>query len=393
MDEAEQLPDELRTFPYLRWYRIPKPKFPINGAAISDDGGRAIAATFLGDYGTKSPSSSPPVLNTYSVYCWDRQGKRLWRDQWTGFEGAFAVAISGDGSVAAAGGWMREDVGFIRAYDAEDGSQFVTYDLASRVNSLALSEDGTVLAAAANDAYLAQQTDGVFPAKPAAVGLPAGTIVETIAMPADGSGFVMGDHVGNVTYVENDSGAIGNKYTWPGASAIGPVHSVAFSADGNWFAAVGDSQSVYLFNLDSIKQNKYAATLNLDDSKRMRWISLSADGSFLTVAVNVGTTGLIYGLQNNDGTLTQLWKAETRANPNCASTDAQGKYVVVGTGYTVNKVGGGYALFDGATGRSLWRVHVQQMAWPCFISADGSGIIAGSDYGAVYYMTPSAVTE
>lgn len=166
MDEGEKLPDELRTFPYLRWYRIPEPQFPINGAAISDDGGRAVAATFLGDYGTKSPSFSSPVLNTYSVYCWDRLGKRLWRDQWTGFEGAFAVAISGDSTVAAAGGWMQEGVGFIRAYNAEDGQQFVTYDIPSRVNSLALSADGSVLAAAANDAYLAGQTSGVFPANP-----------------------------------------------------------------------------------------------------------------------------------------------------------------------------------------------------------------------------------
>lgn len=392
MDEGEKLPDELRTFPYLRWYRIPKPQFPINGAAISDDGGRAVAATFLGDYGTQTPSAPAPD-NIYSVYCWDRQGRRLWRDQWTGFEGAFAVAISGDGSVAAAGGWMQEGVGFIRAYEAEAGTQFFTYDIPSRVNSLALSEDGSVLAAAANDAYLAQQTGGVFPATPAAMGLPAGTIVETIAMPADGSGFVMGDHVGNVTYVENNSGAIGNKYTWAGASAIGPVHSVAFSADGSWFAAVGDSQSVYLFNLDSIKQQKYVATLNLDDSDRMRWVSMSADGSFLSLVGNVGNGGLVYGAQNNDGALTQLWKATTRANPNCASTDALAKYVVVGTGYTTNKVGGGYALFEGATGKAVWRVHVQQMAWPCFISADGSGIIAGSDYGAVYYMTPGAVPE
>ena len=387
--------DEIRTFPYLRWYRIPKPQFPINGAAISDDGGRAVAATFLGDYGTGSPPSSAPVDNTYSVYCWDRHGKRLWRDQWSGYEGAFAVAISGNGSIAAAGGWMQQGVGFIRAYDAENGKQFVTYDIPSRVNSLALSQDGSVLAAAANDAYLSQQKGGVFPVKPSNVGTAPGTIVETIAMPADGSAFVMGDHVGNVSYVENNGGAIGSIYTWAGTTAIGPIHSVAISADGTWFAAVGDSQSVYLFNLDSIKQQTYAASLNLDTSDRMRWVAMSADGSFLSVACNVGKGGLVYGLQNNNGTLTQLWNAPatTRANPNCASTDALGKYVAVGTGYTVNKVGGGYALFEGATGKPLWRVHVEQMAWPCFISADGSGIIAGSDYGAAYYLTPGAVPE
>jgi hypothetical protein len=29
------------------------------------------------------------------------------------------------------------------------------------------------------------------------------------------------------------------------------------------------------------------------------------------------------------------------------------------------------------------------MNWPCFISADGSGMFGGSDYGDVYYFIPN----
>jgi WD40 repeat protein len=375
-------------FPYLRWERAADPQFPINSAAISDDGGRVVAATFQGNYGIEPPP--PPVNNEYSVYCWDREGKQLWLDQWMGYEGAFAVAISGNGSIAAAGGWMEDHEGFVRAYDAQKGNQLFTYDIGSRVNGLALSQDGSVLAVAANDAYLFQQTDGVFPATPATLNTGAENIVETIDMPADGSAFVMGDHEGNVYYVENNAGAIGDVYTWAGSTDIGPVHSVAISADGSWFAAVGDSQSVYLFNEDSIKQSTYATTLNLGTSDRMRWVAISDDGSFLSVVENDGTSGLVYGLQNNNGTLTQLWNApaKTKQNPNCTSTDAAAKYVAVATGYAPNGLGGEFCLFDGATGERLWHFMAPEMAWPCFISADGSGIIAGSDYGVVYYFTP-----
>jgi outer membrane protein assembly factor BamB len=248
------------------------------------------------------------------------------------------------------------------------------------------------LAIAENDAHLAQQSNGVFPATPNAVGLPAGTIVEAISMPDDGSVFVLGDHAGNVYLVENNNGAIGNVYTWAGGSDMGPVHAVAISADGSWFAAVGDSQSVYLFNLDSIKQGQYAASLDLTTSDRMRWVAISADGSFLAIVENVGTGGLVYGLQNDNGTLSQVWNqpASTKQNPNCVSTDGAGKYVAVATGYTPNGPGGELCLFDGATGERLWHYQTPMMAWPCFISADGSGIIAGSDYGVAYYFTPES---
>lgn len=66
-----------------------------------------------------------------------------------------------------------------------------------------------------------------------------------------------------------------------------------------------------------------------------------------------------------------------------------GQYLAVATGYTQSdKNGGQFCLFDGATGDMLWQHHSPMMAWPCFISADASGIFAGSDHGVAYYFTP-----
>jgi outer membrane protein assembly factor BamB len=378
----------LSHFPYLRWQYTMDPKYPINSAAISADGSRCVAATFQGAYG----GSPPPPTDYYCVNCWDRDGKLLWSDKFQAFEGAFAVAISGDASTVAAGGWMKEGQGYARVYDAETGKQLVTYYFDHRVNGLALSNDGSVLAIAENDAYLAQQSGGVFPTTPSALGLPDGTIVEAISMPADGSVFVVGDHGGNVYLVENNDGSIGSSYSWAGGSDMGPVHSMAISSDGAWFVAVGDSTSVYLFNLDSIKQKQYATSLDLASSNRLRWVTISADGSFISTVGNVDESGVVFGIQNNAGALSTLWDqpAKTKQNPNCASTDAAGKYVAVATGYTPYEVQGQLLLLNGATGEVLWEYQTPMMAWPCFISADGSGILAGSDYGVAYYLTPEA---
>jgi WD40 repeat protein len=387
--------DELSASPtppaWFRWYRMSQPLFPINSAAISDDGGRAVAATFEGNYNVYPPP--PPVDHTYSVYCWDRQGQQLWLDQWSGYEGAFAVAISGDGLVAAAGGWMQPGKGFVRAYDATTGTQLLNnVSLPNRVNSLALSQDGSVLAVAANDAYLFQQSGGLFPSAPSTVSTGSGNVVESIDMPSDGSAFVMGDHNGNVWYVLNDNGNIGDKHEWAGMADIGPVHSVAISGDGNWFVAVGDCQTVYLY-LESIQKSTYAGSLNLGTSAydRMRWVTISDDGTFISVVGNLPTGGgWVRGIKNDNGTLSQLWSTPLRLSPNCASTDANGKFVAVAAGYTEagEKPAGGLRVLEGATGKTVWAAHVKAMAWPCFISADASGIIAGSDYGATYYLLP-----
>jgi outer membrane protein assembly factor BamB len=374
--------------PFLRWHHQMDPPYQINSTAISADGFRCVAATWQGAYGT----SPPPATDYYRVNCWDNTGKLLWSDKFQAYEGSFACAISGDGSVAAAGGWLKDGTGYTTVYNAATGAKLVTYNFAHRVNTLALSYNGTVLAIGENDVHLAQQKNGVFPTTLSAAGL-TGTVIESVAMSNDGSLLVVGDESSNVYLFENNNGALSNAGTWAGASSnIGVVHSVAISADGAWFVAIGDSTSVYLFDSASIKLKKYTAFFNLQGSDRLRWVTISADGSFIATVGNIKTGGSVYAIKNNNGTLSPSWKqpASTTLNPNCVSTDADGKYVAVATGYTMDETGGAFTLFDAATGNQLWSHELPKMAWPCFISADASGIFGGDDAGVVYYFTPGA---
>lgn len=144
-------------------------------------------------------------------------------------------------------------------------------------------------------------------------------------------------------------------------------------------------------DLASIKLKETVTSLNLSGSNRLRWVTISADGSYIATVGNVGDGGEVYAIKNDSGKLSTIWNqpAKTKDNPNCVSTDAAGQYLAVATGYTQSdKNGGQFCLFDGATGDMLWQHHSPMMAWPCFISADASGIFAGSDHGVAYYFTP-----
>ena len=379
-------------FPYLLWQSPMVPTNEINSTAISGDGSRCIAATFDGPY----QGHVPPLQAPYVVNCWDRSAnppKTLWSHPFEAYEGVFVVAISADGSRAAAGGWKKKGEGFAQIYDAATGQKLVTYHFLNRVNALAFSDDGSVLAIAGNDAYLAQSQNGVFPLNPNPLRLPPDTYLESIAITGYGEGaFVLGDHSGNVYLAVNNNGTIGNSYVWAGGKVIGPIHSVDISKDGTWFVAVGDSASIYLFTPDSIQKQKYATSLDLGIGDRFRWVAMSADGSFITTAENVGTAGKVYGVQNNDGVLSKIWEHDVDRNPNCTSTDAVGKYVAIAAGYDRDGFppGGRLALLDGTNGTPIWQFDTQKMAWPCFISLDASGIFGGSDDGIAYYFTPQA---
>src|ERR1700680_903376 len=124
----------------------------VNWVAISDDGSRVVADTYYYPYpGTTRTNTQ----GTFGTYCYDSGGKLLWSDEYQGNEGVFSVAISGDGQVAAAGGLFtggaysdRPDNGLLRAYDANTGKLLLDYQgVRRRVNSIALSGDGGVLAA------------------------------------------------------------------------------------------------------------------------------------------------------------------------------------------------------------------------------------------------------
>ncbi len=371
-------------FKHLHWVRRIDPPYYVNSAAISANGDLVVAGTFFLSY--SSETAGLPM--EFGTYCFDRHGKQLWADKFVGAEGVYTVAICADGSTAASGGRVVEDNGFIRAYNTKAGEQLADYSTGARVNQIALSQDGATLVAAADQVYLAQRENGVFPTTPSSYSVPGGNTnnVQSVSIPLDGSWFVMGDKAGTVYLVENDSGKIGN-VSQSATGLLTTVHCVAASGNGDWFVAVGYSQDIYLFNLESIQQGQYVSKFPLGSAGRTGWAAISLEGDVISVVQNDGNAGTVYCLQNDNGVLSQLWSKPTLANPNSTSLDASGESVTVADGYPDGTAGHFY-LFDGTNGDPLWSYQTLNMNWPMFINSFGTGIVAGSDYGNVYYFKP-----
>jgi WD40 repeat protein len=380
-----------------KWVVSLNPKEYVNSTAISGSGALVVAGTFFHSYkstdllpdGAPAEGSGP---DTFGTYCFDLNGKQLWADNFTGYEGVYCVGISDDGSTAASGGWYSNHPfqGFLRAFSTANGARILTYLVAdSRINTLALSKDGTTLVAGGASLYLFQQSGGVFSATPGVLKLTGNrNSVQALSISPDGSAIVMGDAQGTVYLIQNNNGKIGQVYRWS-SPELKTVHSVALAGKGSWFAVVGASQYVYLFTADTIKSGNYFAVYDFGTPVRAGWVAISDAGDFLSAVCNDGQKGLVYGLQKNNNQLQLLWSSPrpTLANPNSTSVDSAGKYVSVADGYPDGTPGHFY-LFDGPTGNPLWQYGTSNMSWPMFISSSGTGIVAGSDLGSVYYFTP-----
>src|SRR5688500_18031794 len=124
---------------------------------------------------------APQYPNKYGTPCFGGSGTQLCVDQCRGSERVYAVATSADGRPSASGRWYSSSPsqGFIRGYDVANGPAFLfDFRLGERVNSLALSSDGSTLVAGADKVYLFQQANGTFPSEPAELALasaPAGS--------------------------------------------------------------------------------------------------------------------------------------------------------------------------------------------------------------------------
>ncbi|MBI2498437.1 MAG: hypothetical protein HYV75_11170 [Opitutae bacterium] len=132
-------------------------KYYINSVAVSADGGRVVGGTYYHVYGSselrRGPAGRPaaggatsPDDGTFGVYCYSGSGQPLWQDEFAGWQGVYWVALSADGTRAAAGGFMSATApqGFIRAYAAANqGSLLLSRPTQQRVNQVALSGDGS----------------------------------------------------------------------------------------------------------------------------------------------------------------------------------------------------------------------------------------------------------
>jgi WD40 repeat protein len=369
----------------------------VNWVAITNDASRVIAGMYYYPY---QGTSSNDVHGVYGAYCLDSTGARLWSDEFEGDEGVFAVAISGDGQVAAAGGLLsggkfsdRPDAGLLRIYNANTGARLVDYTgVRRRVNSVALSYDGSVLGAVASSKlYVYVKKNGIFPTD-ASIPVAAGDFLDSVAVHPGGDWVAACDRSGTVYLVTIKNGAVEHTYKWTAPVAL-PLLSIAVSQDGGSLV-VGGGNYVYLLTAAAIKsETGPIGEFSIDGHppnrfrQDVRWVGISGDGRLLSVVSNLQQTGELRTLNYDGSTLNLAWKAALARNPNSTSIDAAGRYVTACVGEPVGTPGS-FLLFDAAIGAKLWDFAVGDMCWPMFISADGSAIAAGSDEGDLYSFRP-----
>ncbi len=376
----------------------------VNSVAISGNGSRIVGATFRHDYATPSM-----VNGQFGIFGYDSTGARLWSDVYQGWDGVFAVAVSGDGAIAAAGGWLDKTHGLLRAYDAATGALLLDHaGIPKRVSSVSLSDDGTILAAAADKVYVFARNGGGFAAlNPAGTALDLDGSVKAVAVHPSGAWLVACDMSGQVLLVTLRNGAVHQTFLWkapdkpvnrstPGSPLTPlPFLSVAIASQDERFA-VGGGDFVYLFTKSGMMAN--AAPIELDtwdgdavsgkSAENVRWVALSGNGDLLSVVANrkIGNDGTGVLLVYRGGVAPPVWRLRLPRNPNGTSIDAAGGIIAVADGFPVGKPAA-FLLFD-ANGQELWQCPTKNMNWPIAISADGRAVAAGGDDGVLYYFVP-----
>jgi hypothetical protein len=419
-----------------KWTRNLSKKAWVNNIAITDDGSRVVCGTFIHRYwgkgGKKLLSSRPNRHGTFGIYAYDSKGERLWKDTYVGWDGVFAVGISGDGQVAAAGGWYDKKRGLMRIYDGNNGHlQFDFQDKKlKRVSIISISRDGGVVAAAANNLYVFVRKAGayVLADHPDFSNAFEGKVT-AVAVHPSGSWLVACDKQGNVLLATISGGVVKRTWRWtarkepidptkPASKKVPvPFLSIQVARRSDAFA-VGGGNVVYLFTRSGFRKKKPTRkyntsrqlvpgqrtpkgnTLRDTPAENVRWLAISDDGKFISTVVNRETrgakTGLVLAYKRNASP--PAWKVAVTHNPNGTSVDGAAKYVAVADGFCKaasvkppdppgKACDSAFYLFD-AKGKKVWEFPTLNMNWPIFFSADGRAVAAGGDDGRLYYFEP-----
>ena len=393
-------PETKATTP-LVWQVVPgQSSYYINSVAISADGSRTIGGTFFHSYGggapadtaTNATATGPSQSGTFGTYCYDRTGRQLWKDEFVGWQGVYWVDLAANGAYAASGGWFSQNpyAGFVRAFDAATGQRLLDYPTQRRVNQVALSGDGTWLISAAESMVLFQLVSGSyqkvaeFPALPVSTG---SNYFVTAGLSADGGTIVCADYAGNVLLLQSTSHHLALIKQW--ALPSGSSHMVRLAPDGKTFVAGGSSGSFYLFDTAQfISTGQPTITYQTGVSGSVYSVAVADDGSSFVGVVNANASqGTVYYVGRNGAQGTLLWQYSTAHNPNCVWLNIAHGLLAVADGHPDGTPGAFY-LLNTATGTLRWQYPTTDMSWPIMISADGSGVVAGSDDSHMYYFTP-----
>jgi hypothetical protein len=388
-------------------------KYYINSVAVSADGGRVVGGTFYHAYPKTESRRGPALLpvagetpspddGTFGVYCYSGSGQPLWNDEFAGWQGVYWVALSADGSRAAAGGLMSASGphGFVRAYDAANqGRLLLSQPTQQRVNQVALSGDGTWLVSAAETLLLFRydptsrayrQSDEFLPDK-------QDGIVST-AISADGLTVAYADYDGNIGVFANTAGKLILRARWkvPGGTKADFCHMIDLAPDGKAFAAGGAGGQFYFFEVAKfIAKPEPTIVYSTGMKGAVYGVAGAPDGSMFAGVVNNGDAGQVFPVPIVNGTAAPVQPLALKRNPNSADIKVTAGVIrlAVADGHP-DGTPGHYYLFSCPAGagqpllRLRWIFETGNMSWPIAIAANGGAVVGGSDDSHLYYFTP-----
>jgi hypothetical protein len=290
------------------------------------------------------------------------------------------------------------------------------------VRAVALSSDGSYLVAGADKLYVFKRTGSAWGA-PVTVADPAG-IVRRVAIADDGEWIATAIDGGWTSLVRNQIGTGGTvtaagKWRIPLTPPFPQpyIQQVAVAGDGSGYAAAGADGKTYYFDIAGFPAPGALVprwSFNPPGKSTCRWVAISQSGSHVAAifafdpnpnAPNTPTNGRTYLLQNipNPGPggdkFQRLWTGNQRTahGPNAVSmgqTVAGKYYVTVADGVPdAQHPDGGFYLFDGNNGDSLWggppdhNFPTTTLNYCVAMASDGTAVVGGSNDGYVYYFT------
>ncbi len=390
-------------------------KYYVNSVAVSADGGRVVGGTFYHYYppreSRRAPAAvtpPPPSANsepspddgTFGTYCYDARGQLRWKDEFQGWQGVYWVALSADGSRAAAGGFMAQSAtpGFVRAYDADGGRLMLSQSTKKRVNQVALSGDGTWLVSAAETLLLFRSGLPSYVQK-AEFTSPGAESIVSASLSRDGSTVVYSDFAGWIGVLANHNGTLTPLAQWkvPVLSKEGNFcHMIDLAPDGKTFAAGGSGGQFYFFEIAKfIATQQPTHTCNTGVAGAVYGVAGAPDGSLFAGMVNSGETGQAYPVAIVNGAAAPVPPLALKRNPNSAALNVTDGNIrlAIADGHP-DGTPGHYYLFSGPAGagppllRLRWIFETGNMSWPIAIAANGGAVVGGSDDSHLYYFTP-----
>ncbi len=409
-------------------YPQSSPTLWFNTTDASQDGAVLVGGSFEFD-----------TTANFGFYVLNTSGEVLQSDVWEGaYEGVFWVKVNQGGTIAAGGGWLNSTyTGQLRVMSVSDGSIMVSEQTSSRVNQIAMSADGGILAAGCGASYDGggQQiyayalVSGVY--QPLTGLISADNSVQGLAMSEDGqwlvAGFYPNGSAPSLILFQITSTGLVQQQTWvipatgadpepPEADVRGHVKehlaalahrgvqvepsssgayvkSVSMSADGSKFAAaISGKNGVYFFDRDTFIANGTSQwQYVLAGITTSSCVCVSSDGSFLVTLSNGrdSTLGHAYSVGDDGSSGTLAWSSPVKYWPNPSNHILGGGDSLVSFGTGEPKKSGGltlghYYVLDASNGAGLGIFDTSAMNWPFQLSGDGSFALGGSDDGYLY---------